>query len=207
VHASGQVVSFSTGRDFPADRLAVALNALLPRDCSVRDAAAVEKGFSARFSARERAYVYVLLARRERSALLARYAYHVARPLDLDAMRAAGACLAGEHDFAALIAGCSGPAVRSISQLEIEPRGELLRIGVSAQAFLRHMVRAIVGALVECGGGRRSPRQLAEDLRTNRAIGAAMAPAHGLFLAGVRYDGYDSFAEPPPLRCGSTAPP
>lgn len=198
VHASGQVVSFSASRRFEPERLAVALNALLPRDCSVRDATEVQNDFSARFSALERTYVYVILNRRERSALLARYAYHVARQLDLAAMRAAGACLVGEHDFGALLAGAGGPAVRSILHVQIEPRGDLLRIEVAANAFLRHMVRALVGALLECGSGRRSPEELAEGLRQpDRPIGAAMAPAHGLFLAGVRYAGYDSFAEPP----------
>jgi tRNA pseudouridine38-40 synthase len=198
VHASGQVVSFAASRPFAPERLALALNALLPRDCSVRDAVEVDDDFSARFSALERTYVYAVLNRRERSALLARCAYHVTRPLDLAAMRAAGACLVGEHDFRPLIAGATGPAVRSIGRLEIEPRGELLRIEVAANAFLRHMVRAVVGALLECGGGRRRPEELAEALRqADRPFGAATAPAHGLFLAGVRYDGYDSFAEPP----------
>ncbi len=178
----------------------VAINALLPRDCSVRDAVVVDGDFSARFSALERTYVYAVLNRRERSALLARYADHVVRPLDLTAMRAACACLVGEHDFAPLIAGATKPAVRTISRLEIEPRGELFRIEVAANAFLRHMVRALVGAVLECGGGRRGPEQLAERLRAGRPIDAATAPAHGLFLAGVRYEGYDSFAEPPLFR-------
>jgi tRNA pseudouridine38-40 synthase len=173
----------------------------------VRDASEVESGFSARFSARERTYVYAVLNRRERSALLGRYAYHVVRPLDLDAMRAAGACLVGEHDFQALVAGCAGPAVRRIARVGVEPRGELLRIEVAAKAFLRHMVRALVGALLECGGGKRGPAELAQGLRTNRPIGAATAPAHGLFLAGVRYEGYDSFAEPPPFGGRSSTPP
>ncbi|HEY6325827.1 MAG TPA: tRNA pseudouridine(38-40) synthase TruA [Candidatus Cybelea sp.] len=197
VHASGQVVSFAASRPFAPERLGLALNALLPRDCSVRDAAEVDDDFSARFSALERTYVYAVLNRRESSALLARYAYHVTRRLDLAAMRAAGACLVGEHDFRPLIAGAAGPLVRSIGRLEIEPRGDLLRIEVAANAFLRHMVRAVVGTLLECGGGRRRPEELAGQ--TGRQIGAPTAPAHGLFLAGVRYDGYDSFAEPPPF--------
>ena len=207
VHASGQVVSFSTSREFPLERLTLALGALLPRDCSVRDAAEVETEFSARFSARERTYVYAVLNRRESSALLARYAWQVARPVDLEAMRAAGATLVGEHDFRGLIAGAAGSTIRSISRVVIEPRGDLLRIEVAANAFLRHMVRVLVGVLLECGTGRRGPRELAEALQTNRPIGAATAPANGLFLAGVRYDGYDSFAEPPPFGGRSAAAP
>ena len=99
VHATGQVVSFSTRNDFPVERLAVALNALLPPDCSVRDAARMENDFSARFSAIERTYEYAILNRPQRSALTSRYACHVARPLDADALRDAGARLLGEHDF------------------------------------------------------------------------------------------------------------
>lgn len=197
MHASGQVVSFSTRRGFPPERLTLALGGLLPPDCSVREATQIEGGFSARFAARERTYVYIVTTRRERNALLARYAYHVARPLDLAAMRAAAACLVGEHDFRALIPSSAGPSVRTLSRLEIERRGDVLRVEVAANGFLRHMVRAIVGVLLECGGGRREPQELAEGLKSNRPIGAATAPAHGLFLAGVRYDGYDSFAEPP----------
>jgi tRNA pseudouridine38-40 synthase len=197
VHATGQVVSFSTHRDFPTARLNVALNALLPPDCSVRDAAEAGSGFSARFSARERTYLYAVLNRSERSAPLARYSYHVRRPLDLEAMRAAGGSFVGEHDFRALVAGATGSTVRNVASVAIEPRGNLLRIEVRANAFIRHMVRAMVGVLLECGAGRRTAEDLAEALRTNRAIGGMMAPSSGLFLAGVRYDAYDSYAEPP----------
>lgn len=196
-------MSFAARRGVPLERLAVALNALLPRDCAVRDAAEVGEDFSARFSALERTYVYAVSNQRERSAVLGRYAYHVARPLDLEAMRAAAACLVGEHDFQAFVAGSAGVSIRSITRLAIEPRGRLLRIEVAAAAFLRHMVRAVVGAVLECGSGRRSVRELAEGLQTNRPVGAPTAPARGLFLAGVRYDGYDSFAEPAPFGPGA----
>ncbi len=190
-------MSFSASRPFSLERLALALNTLLPRDCGVRDAAEIGGDFSARFSALERTYVYAVHNRAERSPLLARYAHHVARPLDLAAMRTAAACLVGEQDFRALLAGATGPGLRTISHVEIERRGDLLRIEVAAGAFLRHMVRAIVGALLECGTGRRRPEDLAEGLQSGRPFGTATAPPHGLFLAGVRYDGYESFAEPP----------
>ncbi|HTZ56237.1 MAG TPA: tRNA pseudouridine synthase A, partial [Candidatus Acidoferrum sp.] len=100
VHASGQVISCITSRSFPFERLAVALNATLPHDISVRDASVVDPGFSARFSARERTYVYAILNAGDRSALLAHRAYHVYRHgLDLDAMGDAAAQLIGKHDF------------------------------------------------------------------------------------------------------------
>jgi tRNA pseudouridine38-40 synthase len=207
VHASGQVVSIATHGRVPSDRLLPALNALLPSDCSVREAAIVDAGFSARFSAQERTYVYAILNRAQRSALLARYAWHVAGPLDLAAMRAAGAHLVGEHDFrsfatSTLRPGAPASTVRTIRRLDLEREGDLVRIEIAANGFLHHMVRTIASGLVECGLGRRAPGEVAAVLAArDRSAAGSIAPALGLCLAGVRYaDGYDSFAEPPALR-------
>ncbi|HUN29682.1 MAG TPA: tRNA pseudouridine(38-40) synthase TruA [Alphaproteobacteria bacterium] len=201
VHASGQVISFITARSFPFDRLAIALNSALPYDISVRDVAVVPEGFSARFSARERTYIYAMLSRPDRSALLAHRAYHVyRRPLDLDAMRAAAAYLIGEQDFRSFcgVLPESGVTVREVRSLTIEAFGDLVRLRISADGFVHRMVRTIVGTLVECGLGRRDPATFPAILaaRDRRAAGLT-APAHGLYLAGVRYDGYDSYREPP----------
>lgn len=204
VHATGQVVSLSTAADdFPFDRLGVAMRSLLPPDCSVRQAEIVEAVFSARFSARERTYVYAILNRAEPSALLARYAYHVARPLDLEALRAGAAPLVGEHDFRSFAAASPETVTaRTVRRLEIDRRGELIRIEIAADAFLHHMVRTVVGTLVECGAARRDPGEMPAIVAAqNRSAAGSTAPPHGLYLAGVRYaDGYDSFAEPPILR-------
>ena len=200
VHASGQVVSLATESHFPLERLSLALNAMLPDDCSVREVAVVAADFSARFSARERTYVYGMLNGPRPSALLARYAWHVARPLDLEAMRSAGTHFLGEHDFRSVATVPSGsPSVRTIRRLEIEARDELLRVEIAADGFLQHMVRSIVGTLAECGLGRRDPASLPGLLAArDRMAGGSTAPAHGLYFAGVRYaDGYDSFMEPP----------
>jgi tRNA pseudouridine38-40 synthase len=204
VHASGQVISFNTSRSFPFERLAVALNATLPPDISVRDAAVVANRFSARFSARERTYVYAILNARDRSALLAHRAYHVYRhTLDLDAMGDAAAHLIGERDFRSFcgVLPASGVTVRDVRTLTIARHDDLVRIAISADGFVHRMVRTIVGTLVECGLGRRDPSSLADILaaRDRRAAGLT-APAHGLYLAGVRYDDYDSFREPPPFN-------
>lgn len=197
VHASGQVVSFSAQRDFPTQRLAVALNATLPPDCSVRDAAEVPSEFSARFSARQRTYVYAILNRPQRSALLARYVYHVARTLDLAAMQSAAAHLVGEHDFRSFCAGSSGTTVRTVKRLEIGAQGALLRIEIVGDGFLHHMVRTIVGTLIECGSRRRTPEDVLRVLRSPAgSVAGPTAPAQGLCLAGVRYDDYDSYEEP-----------
>lgn len=201
VHASGQVISFITARSFPFDRLAIALNSTLPSDISVRDVAVVADGFSARFSAREREYVYAIFNRPDRSALLAHRAFHVyRRPLDLDAMRAAVAPLIGEQDFRSFcgVLPESGVTIREVRSLEIEARGDFVRVAIRADGFLHRMVRTIVGTLVECGLQRRDPASLPAILaaRDRRAAGLT-APAHGLYLAGVRYDDYDSSREPP----------
>lgn len=203
VHATGQVVSLSTESAFPFERLLVALHGLLPHDLSVREAACVPEGFSARFSARERTYVYAILNRPGRSALLARYTAHVAPVLDLDAMREAAAYLIGEHDFRSFVtAGPEDRTLRRLTRVEIEPGGELIRVEVRADGFLHHMVRTIVGTLVECGTGRRTPGSLPAVLAAcDRRSAGQTAPPQGLYLAGVRYAGsYDSFAEPPILR-------
>lgn len=200
VHASGQVISFITSRSFPFERLAIALNSVLPYDISVREVAIAPAGFSARFSARERTYVYAVLNRPDRSALLAHRAYHVyRRTLDLNAMRAAAAHLVGEHDFRSFcgVLPESGVTVREVRSVAIEARDDLLRMQISADGFVHRMVRTIVGTLVECGLGRRDPNSLPAILAAlDRRAAGLTAPPHGLYLAGVRYDDYDSYQEP-----------
>ncbi len=205
VHACGQVVSFTTARTaFPWERFALALHTRLPRDIRIRDVAVVDDAFSARFSALRRRYVYAILARPLPSALLARYAWHLYRPLDLAAMRAAALPLVGEHDFRSFCGTLpeSGNTVRRIESLEIEEREELTIVRVAANAFLHRMVRTIVGLLAECAMGRRDPSEVAAILSArDRAAAGVTAPAYGLYFAGVAYpDGYDSFVEPPMLR-------
>jgi tRNA pseudouridine38-40 synthase len=203
VHATGQVVSLATASGFPFERLLLALRGVLPADCTAREAAIVEEGFSARFSARERTYVYAILNRPSPSALLTRYSWHQAQTLDLVAMQVAAAALVGEHDFRSFSSALPGErTIRTIRRLAIEPHGELIRIAIVADGFLHHMVRTIVATLAECGAGRRDPAEMAPILAAGeRQAAGATAPPQGLYLAGVRYaDGYDSFAEPPALR-------
>ncbi|MBV8638458.1 MAG: tRNA pseudouridine(38-40) synthase TruA [Candidatus Eremiobacteraeota bacterium] len=201
VHASGQVISFSTARSFPFERLAIACNSALPDDVSVRDVAIVDERFSARFSARSRTYVYAILHRKDRSALLAHRAYHVYGTLDLDRMREGARHLIGEHDFRSFCGMLpeGGVTIRNVQSLDIAESGEYVRVQISADGFLHRMVRTIVGTLVECGLGRRDPATIpAVLLAKSRASAGLTAPAHGLYLAGVKYlDGYDSYAEPP----------
>ncbi|MHB8145569.1 MAG: tRNA pseudouridine(38-40) synthase TruA [Vulcanimicrobiaceae bacterium] len=201
VHATGQVVSFRTVRAFPFERLALALNHELPGDLRVRAAEQAPERFSARFSAVERTYVYAILNRPGPSALLARYAYHVWTPLDVDRFEAGARHLIGEHDFRSFCGSLpqSGPTRRCVKAVTIERRGDLVRVSVCADGFLHRMVRTIVGTLVECGVGRRDPEALPAVLSAQmRGAAGLTAPPQGLYLAGVRYDdGFDSFREPP----------
>lgn len=206
VHASGQVISFKTERTFPFDRLPIAMNTNLDDDVSVRETSVVDDGFSARFSAVERTYVYAMLNRPQRSALTARSAYHVYAPLDLEAMREAAAFLIGERDFRSFCGMLpqSGPTVRTVRSIDVERYGDLVRLQIAADGFLHRMVRTIVGTLVECGTGRREPKSFPEILcARDRSAAGHTAPAHGLYLAGVKYrDGFDSYKEPPPFGSG-----
>lgn len=200
VHASGQVISFHTTRSFPFERLAIAMNSALADDVSIRDVTIVDERFSARFSARERSYVYAILHRKDRSALLAHRAYHVYGNLDLGAMREAAQHIIGEQDFRSFCGTLpeGGVTIRSVQSLVVEEDDEVVRVRISADGFLHRMVRTIVGTLVECGLGRRDPAAIPSviEARDRRAAGLT-APAHGLYLAGVKYvDGYDSYAEP-----------
>jgi tRNA pseudouridine38-40 synthase len=201
VHATGQVISFKSDAHFPFDRLALAANSELPADLAIREAAIAPDDFSARFSATERVYIYVILNRRERSPLFGRYAHHVWLPVDVEQMKAAAAHLIGEHDFRSFCGMLpeSGPTIRTLYGIDIRRAGDLVRMEIRGDGFLHRMARNIVGTLIECGTGKRDAASVPEILRaSNRAAAGLTAPAHGLYLAGVRYrDGFDSFREPP----------
>jgi tRNA pseudouridine38-40 synthase len=190
VHAAGQAVSFSVQRDVDADRLLAALNALTPRDISIRRVEMVADDFDPRRAARSRVYVYRIWNARSPSPFWRHYAWHVARPLDVEGMRAAAAYLIGEHDFTSFqAAGCDAEhPVRRVLRSEIESTGPLLSYTIEATAFLRHMVRTIVGTLVEVGSAQRAiddvPRLLAAR---NRTLAGPRVPACGLCLTRVNY--------------------
>lgn len=193
VHALGQVVSFRTTSAVPTQRLAIALNGKLPRDVAVAAAEEVDDEFHARFSAKSRTYGYLVWTRRTRSAIWGRYSLHVRRPLDVNRMRAEGAALVGTHDFAAYakMGGSPGPStVRRLERLSIRrlSEGRVLFV-LTANGFLRAMVRNIVGALIDVGKGRIDPGTLAMILNgmDRDANPCAPAPAHGLCLLRVDY--------------------
>lgn len=201
VHALAQMASVRMARDVEPPVLVRALNAKLPSDIRVLAAAEVGGAFHARYSARSKTYRYCVSNGGVAAPFAARYAWHVAAPLRLDAMRAAGEQLVGRHDFAAFQSTGSAvhTSVRTLSSLAVERRPEcgpaelagggatLITVEVEADGFLRHMVRAIVGTLVEVGCGRRPAGDIASILASGRRDRAGpTAPARGLFLVRVR---------------------
>jgi tRNA pseudouridine38-40 synthase len=196
VHATGQVVSFAAERAFPIERLALALNAGTPGDIAIRDAAVVRDDFSARFDARERVYDYLILNRGFASALWRARAWHVPRAIDDARFMAAAQPLLGVHDF---IAFCGelperGNTVRELYAISLARRDDLLHVTVRGNGFLHLMVRVIVGTLVRCATGYRDVEFAKRALEArDRTVAGATAPAHGLYLSGVRYDGFDSY--------------
>jgi tRNA pseudouridine38-40 synthase len=190
VHALGQVANFHTDKKFDPYRLLRGLNALTPPDITVKDAEAVPESFDARRDGRARIYQYQILNRAVRSPFYLNRAWHLHAPLDIEAIRAAIPCLLGEHDFSSFrAAGCDADhAVREIYNSSLERRGDLLVYTIEATAFLRHMVRNIVGTLVEVGQGIRAPESLPVLLAArDRTQAGLTAPAHGLFLMEVKY--------------------
>jgi len=190
VHALGQVASFQTERAIPLKAFFAGTNGLLPKDIAVVAAEEVGSDFDARRSARGKHYRYKVVNRRARAPLERRYAWEVFLPLDLERMRAAAAPLLGVHDFGAFRASdCEARnAVRELRRLEILRQGETVMFEVEGSAFLKHMVRNLVGTLVEVGLGRREPGSIEALLASrNRTLAGATAPAHGLCLVEVRY--------------------
>jgi tRNA pseudouridine38-40 synthase len=204
VHARGQVASARVTFTHDPKTLTRALNAQLPEDIRVIDVAEVASDFHARFSARSKTYQYEMRTTPVSHPFDRAYVWHLPEPLDVAAMRQAAAALTGTHDFAAFQSTGTetSSTVRTIYRSELldgdhvgvgqafsaSPPG-LLTYEIIGDGFLRHMVRAIVGTLVDIGRGRR-PAQAMADLVAGgtRADAGATAPAHGLFLVRVDYD-------------------
>ena len=197
VHALGQVASVQVTLAHDAATLARALNAQLPEDVRVLAVEDAPPGFHARFDARSKTYRYCIRNGPVASPFERAFVWHVPQPLDLEAMRHAASRLLGRHDFSAFRSiGTEVPdAVRTLHASAIVETagagdgGRLLTYEVTGDGFLRHMVRAIVGTLVEVGRGWRDPAQMDALLQSrDRARAGATAPPHGLFLVRVVYD-------------------
>jgi len=201
VHAVSQIVHFDTGAARPSTAWVRGVNALLPAAASVLWSCAVADDFHARFAANARHYTYLLMTRAQRPALLARNVGWYHHPLDVDAMRAGAAALTGTHDFSAFRAAeCQAKSpVKTLSALSIEGDDERVRFDFSANAFLQHMVRNIIGSLVYVGAGREPPEWIGALLAArDRTKAAPTFAASGLYLAGADYDA--RFGLPPTRR-------
>ena len=200
VHAWGQVASYA------GPPVSVrSLNALLPDDVAVLSCVAADDGFDARRDATSRAYCYRVLARRARSAFERERALSWPHRLDFSSLSACASALVGVHDFTAFTPTetdhvrfsrevfatywCDGPIPWEAPEREVRD-GEVLEFWIEADAFMRQMIRVLVGTMLEVGGGRRSVESFSELLAGRpRSEAGRTAPAHGLYLAGVGYGG------------------
>jgi tRNA pseudouridine38-40 synthase len=170
----------------PAERAAEALNASLPEDLAVVAAEPAPESFHARFDARSRSYRYRIWRRRERSALEARRSLWWPRPLDLDRLQAAAEAVEGEHDFRAFTPSDTehDVFVRVVETADWQESGDVVTFAITADSFLRHMVRTLVGTMLEL-----PPERVGGLLDGGRRADAgSTAPPWGLYLHSVRYD-------------------
>jgi tRNA pseudouridine38-40 synthase len=185
VHALGQVAAVEVEGGPPPERAAEVLNAALPDDLAVRRAQEAPPDFHARFSAKARSYRYRIYRHRLRSPFEEGRSWWNPRPVDLNALRASAAALAGEHDFRAFTPTETQHEifVRVVEEVAWHERGDHLDFEITADSFLRHMVRTLVGTMLEQG-----PEQFERLLRgASRSDAGTTAPPDGLYLVGVRY--------------------
>jgi tRNA pseudouridine38-40 synthase len=192
-HALGQVASVTLASRIDAPTLARALNAVLPPEVRILSAEDVDADFHARFSAVSKTYEYRIVNAPFVSPFFHRYVWHIIQPLALDAMREAAEPLVGAHDFAAFQGAGSGveSTERIVDRIDWEDGGGYdlpITLRITGNGFLRHMVRNIVGTLVEVGTGRW-PAPCVRDILASgdRTLAGPTAPARGLFLVRVDY--------------------
>jgi len=192
VHALHQVCHFHTRSGLPPEILHRGLNSLLPPDIFISRVEYAPPDFHARYSVKSKVYEYRLLNRPDPDPFLRFHTWHIPFPLNLPEMEKCLAPLSGEHDFSSFMSSGSNvrDASRYLMKAEIQAAEDgLLVMNFQANGFLRHMVRNLVGTLVEVGKGRRNPEEFLQIFQArDRRLAGAKAPAHGLFLKMVYYD-------------------
>lgn len=191
VHAQEQVIHFDTQAERPITAWVRGTNAVLPPTVAVLWAHPVSDEFHARFSAQARSYTYYLYCRPVRTALQQGKVGWFHQTLEVDNMREAAEYLLGEHDFSAFRASaCQAKSpVKTLTVLSIQQQGDMIRLDLTANAFLHHMVRNIVGCLVYVGKGKYPPQWVEQVLRSKtRSMAAPTFAPDGLYLCNIRYD-------------------
>jgi tRNA pseudouridine38-40 synthase len=191
VHATNQIVSFTTNAMRDSKAWVQGTNAGLPDDIAVTCAVATPESFNARFSANSRRYLYVIFNSPVRSGLMPEYVTREHRQLNHEKMHIAAQALLGKHDFSSFrAANCqSKTPIRSVSDISVKRSGDLVLIDIAANAFLQHMVRNIAGVLMDVGSEIK-PVTWAEELLgiKDRTKGSKTAPPNGLYFIGVSYE-------------------
>ena len=190
VHAIGQVVNFFTDGTIPLDRLPRAVNSILPPDIVVLEAAEADRDFSARHSAKSKIYIYRILQGYIPDPFERNYSWNIHKELDTDSMEKCLRMIEGTHDFSAFRAAGGPPVspVRTIYEASLEKKGRIVELKFFANGFLYHMVRNLVGTLVNVGMGRTSVQRFGEIMASlDRNQAGATAPARGLYLYKVNY--------------------
>jgi len=190
-HALGQVANFKTRSQMEVHTFQKALNSLLPSDIVIKEVEEAGEDFNARKSAKSKVYEYRILNRSNRSVFDREYAWHIPQRLKLQEMRIATQILVGEHDFSSFrsVGTPTKTAIRKVIRAEWKRDKEgSLRFEIEANGFLKQMVRAIVGTLVEIGRGKIGVDEFRQILDSkDRSLAGPTAPAHGLFLKEVEY--------------------
>jgi tRNA pseudouridine38-40 synthase len=191
VHARGQVASFRTELDWPAPNWMRALNAVLPKDIAVLSSTIMADRFHAQHDAQGKLYTYRILPRSTRPTIDRAFVWHIYKPLDEPAMQRAASTLLGSQDFSSFEGSLTDNdnPICHLQRLAVIRHNDQILIEAYANRFLKHMVRAIVGTIVEVGLGKRMPDSLTEILLArDRSAAGQTAPPHGLCLMRVDYE-------------------
>ena len=190
VHAKGQVCNFHVDSDLGAQEVMDYANTYLPEDIAVVDAKEASERFHARYNVGSKKYVYTIDNASKPNVFQRKYTWNIPGKLNLKAMRIAASNLVGTFDFTSFtdLTKTNKSTIKTIEKIEIEKKGDFIFISVKGDGFLYHMVRIIVGTLVEVGKGERTPESIIATLKEkSRREAGALAPAKGLCLEKVYY--------------------